>query len=234
MLFAEDFRKTARDSLIGYWGVAVGTGFVAGIFTIGRSTRSSSYRNNKNIHDFFHSDIGASVLPIIFGVLAVLAVLALIRFFFGGAITLGYCRFNKNLINGTNPKFNDLFSRFDIFWTGFGMQFLIGLYTALWTLLFIIPGIIAAYSYSMTPYIIDDNPYMGINDAIKYSKQMMDGNKWRLFCLQISFIGWSFLCIFTLGIGYLWLRPYINAAQAAFYFEVSGKNQISEVITEQI
>ena len=64
---------------------------------------------------------------------------------------------------------------------------------------------------------------MGISEAISCSKEMMMGNKWRLFCLEISFIGWAFLCIFTCGIGFLWLTPYESAATCAFFYEVSGK-----------
>ena len=103
------------------------------------------------------------------------------------------------------------------------MQLLVSIYTFLWTLLFIIPGFIAAFSYAMTPYILEENPYMPINDAIRQSKEMMRGNKWRLFCLEISFIGWAILCLLTCGIGFLWLTPYYNAAICAFYYDISGR-----------
>ena len=76
----------------------------------------------------------------------------------------------------------------------------------------------------MAPYILEENPSLGINEAIKQSKEMMYGNKWRYFCLGLSFIGWIFLCILTFGIGFLWLNPYVSAAYAAFYDEISGKN----------
>lgn len=81
---------------------------------------------------------------------------------------------------------------------------------------------IASYSYAMTEYILAENPEISANEAITMSKQMMDGNKWRLFCLDFSFIGWDILCGLTLGIGYLWLTPYKQAARAIFYREVSG------------
>ena len=95
------------------------------------------------------------------------------------------------------------------------------LYIAIgWTLLFIIPGLIAAYRYQLTGYILAENPEMGANDAITRSKELMKGNKWRLFCLDFSFIGWDILSAFTLGIGDLWLTPYRSAAAAAFYREL--------------
>jgi len=87
---------------------------------------------------------------------------------------------------------------------------------------FVIPGIIATYSYAMTGYILAENPEMTASEVLKRSKEMMSGNRFRLFCLQFSFLGWDFLCLLTFGIGYLWLRPYKQAAIAAFYREVSG------------
>ena len=88
--------------------------------------------------------------------------------------------------------------------------------------LFIIPGIVATYSYAMTEFILAEHPELTASEAIAQSKEMMTGNRWRLFCLHISFIGWDILCAFTLGIGNLWLRPYKQAANAAFYREISG------------
>ena len=101
-------------------------------------------------------------------------------------------------------------------------QLLQTLYVVLWSLLFIIPGIIASYSYAMTSFILAENPEMDANEAIGRSKEMMYGNRWRLFCLHFSFIGWDILATLTLGIGNLWLVPYKQAASAAFYREVSG------------
>ena len=110
-------------------------------------------------------------------------------------------------------------------------SFLRNLFIVLWTFLFIIPGIVKSYSYSMAAYIAAENPEMSATDAINESKLLMDGNKWRLFCLDLSFIGWSILCVFTLGIGYLFLRPYREAAFAAFYREIVREK--SPVIVEQ-
>ena len=101
-------------------------------------------------------------------------------------------------------------------------RFLKTLYTLLWSMLFLVPGIIASYSYAMTAYILAENPDLSANEAISRSKEMMTGNRWRLFCLQISFSGWDILAALTMGIGNLWMTPYKQAATAAFYREVSG------------
>lgn len=74
----------------------------------------------------------------------------------------------------------------------------------------------------MTDYILAEHPELTASEAIAQSKAMMEGNRWRLFCLQFSFIGWDILCALTLGIGNLALRPYRHAAEAAFYREISG------------
>ena len=82
-----------------------------------------------------------------------------------------------------------------------------GLLVFLWSLLLFVPGIIAAYSYSLTFFIIADEPGVGVTEAIRRSKLMMQGNKWKLLCLQMRFFWWALLCELTLGIGLLWLVP---------------------------
>lgn len=90
-------------------------------------------------------------------------------------------------------------------------------YIVLWSLLLVVPGIIKAYSYSMTPYILNDDADMKYDKAIEKSMAMMDGHKLELFVLDLSFIGWGILCLFTFGIGFLFLIPYMEAAHAHFY-----------------
>lgn len=90
----------------------------------------------------------------------------------------------------------------------------------LWTLLLIIPGIIAAYSYSLVYYILVDEPNLKPLEALRKSKKMMYGNKAKLFYLGLRFIGWALLCVLTLGIGFIWLAPYIQATRAKFYEDV--------------
>lgn len=101
-------------------------------------------------------------------------------------------------------------------------MFLMGLFVNLWALLLIIPGIVKAYAYSMTPYILVDYPELSANQAINLSKKMMRGHKFDLFYLHLSFLGWGVLSVFTLGIGLIWLMPYMMTAQAAFYQDVKN------------
>ena len=97
------------------------------------------------------------------------------------------------------------------------------IYILLWTLLLIIPGIIKSLSYAMTTFVLRDNPEMKNNAAIELSMKMMDGHKGELFWLYLTFIGWGILCILTLGIGYFWLAPYMQASMAQFYEEVKAE-----------
>lgn len=92
-----------------------------------------------------------------------------------------------------------------------------GIYTFLWALLLIVPGIIKYYSYRMTMYVLHDNPELKYNGAIERSMQLMKGHKMKLFLLDLSFIGWLLLGILTFGIGLLWVGPYYCGANAAFY-----------------
>ncbi len=109
-------------------------------------------------------------------------------------------------------------------WNGrvYGTLILMNVYIYLWTLLLIIPGFIKAYSYSMTSYIMVDNPELKYNAAIERSMAMMDGYKMKLFLLHLSFIGWTLLAICTAGIGFLWLIPYMQQTNAAFYEELKA------------
>ena len=125
-----------------------------------------------------------------------------------------------DLVDGEEGRLETLFRYSKQWGTMLAAVLLQAVYILGWMLLFIIPGLIAAYRYSLTSYILAENPEMDANDAITRSKELMKGNKWRLFCLRFSFIGWDILSILTLGIGDLWLTPYQTAATAAFYREL--------------
>ena len=98
-----------------------------------------------------------------------------------------------------------------------GGMLLVVVFTFLWSLLFVIPGIVKGYSYALTPYILIDDPQISIRDAVRKSQRMMSGQKFNLFYLQLSFIGWWILSILTGGIGFLWLTPYFTTSMAALY-----------------
>ena len=121
---------------------------------------------------------------ILVAAVVVLVIWIIIKIIISGAAKLGYAMFNLKLVDHKDVNLSNLFSQFHRLGDGFCMNFLIGLFTFLWSLLLIIPGIIKTYSYAMTPYILAENPGMTATEAITESRQVMDGNKWRLFCDQ--------------------------------------------------
>ena len=129
------------------------------------------------------------------------------------------------LIRGedSSEMVGDQFNVFSKYGRTLGTSLLMTLYILLWCLLFVIPGIIMSYAYAMTPYIMNDRPDLDASDCIHESRVMMKGYKCKLFCLDLSFIGWALLCILTLGIGLLWLQPYIEASHAKFYEELKAR-----------
>jgi|WetSurMetagenome_2_1015567.scaffolds.fasta_scaffold31525_3 uncharacterized membrane protein len=118
---------------------------------------------------------------------------------------------------GKKLDISDLFDGFSEYFRIMGTLLLMYIYMVLWTLLLIIPGIVKYYSYILTPYILKDYPELSYDDAINQSMSMMNGFKSKMFMLDLSFLGWAILCILTLGIGFLWLMPYVHTSHALFY-----------------
>ena len=142
-------------------------------------------------------------------------------------LAFGFSLCFLRLVRGedSSEMVGDQFKVFNQYGRYLGGSLLVTLYTILWMLLFIIPGIVKGYAYAMTPYVMNDRPDLDADDCIHESRMMMKGYKWKLFCLDLSFIGWAILCIFTLGIGLLWLQPYIEASHAQFYKELKAKKE---------
>lgn len=219
---ANDFRQRARENLAGNWGISIAVAALA--FLLGGTMTGSSFipsiDHNIEIEflrklDFLMEEgirIGNTTIGLRSGILS------LMGFIVGGAVQLGYARFLLKQHDGETLDWHDLFSQFHRFGQGFSQAFLRNLYVTLWTLLFIIPGIVKSLSYSMTPYIMIEEPELSASEAIEKSMTMMDGHKWELFKLRLSFIGWNILAVgLTLNLGYLMLNPYQNAAETAFY-----------------
>lgn len=111
----------------------------------------------------------------------------------------------------------DIFSGFQFPLKCVGLSLWIGLWTTLWGLLFVIPGIVKGYSYSMAFYCLSENPDLTIRQALKESMRITKGYKFDLFVLELSFIGWGIACLFTCGIGLLFLEPYVTQTNYAAY-----------------
>ena len=239
---AKEYRAVAREKLSGHWGEAVLTAFVAALLggiAVDTTVFSADVDidklmgNAEKFSDQFGMDFSLEhitetmnippVLLTIIGIItSIAAVWGIATFILGGPTRTGYCQYNIDLQKGES-KFSDLFVHYDIFVKAFLTDILMTIFIVLQYILLIVPGIIATFAYQMTFYILADHPEMDPIDAIKASRKMMKGHKWQLFCLQLSFIGWAILSVFTMGIGGLFLTPYSEAATAAFYKEISNQ-----------
>lgn len=133
------------------------------------------------------------------------------------AFALSVVRIYLNVVKGNTPELNDAFTGFDDFWAAFKVTFLVGLFTFLWSLLFVIPGIIKGISYSMSMYVLAENKGKPALECIAESKKMTEGHKMELFVLALSFIGWAFVGAITFGIAYIWITPYMQATMTNAY-----------------
>ena len=214
-MYASDFRRIARNNLDGRW---LKTGLVCLIASLLGGLSSEISINSDSLETLAsYLESYTWFRPLLKGLLVYSVVASLISIIIGCVVELGLKKYFLNQYDGAEHSIRDLFSQFGNWGGAFCLRLLTALYLVLWTLLFIIPGLIKTYSYAMAPYIMAEHPDWSANECITRSRELMDGHKFELFCLDLSFIGWDLLCILSLGIGFIFLRPYKEAAKAAFY-----------------
>ena len=205
MKYAADFRRIAREALSGKWVIAVLVGLVAtllgGTASGGPEVKLNIDGSGANASFEFagqtifstgggmDSGIGAFLIGSAIYITIAAIILAVVYFILGSIIGVGYARFNLDLVDHGDPSFESLFGYFSYWKTTAIARLLQSLYIFLWSLLLVVPGIVATYSYAMTEFILAEHPELTASEAIAQSKQMMYGNRWRLFCLHFSFIG---------------------------------------------
>ena len=178
--------------------------------------------NDIDLSQYSHDDIAAGVLgavAVIGGIILMASIVgALIRIFLYNPLVVG-CEGFFMVNSKEKAKLSEIKRGFSPNWLhNVGAMLLKDIFLCLWSLLFIIPGIIKAYSYCMVPFILADNPNIGAKEAITLSRKMMDGNKWRAFVLDLSFIGWFLLVGLTGGIlGIFYVNPYVYSTHAELY-----------------
>lgn len=235
---AKTIRARARGNLAGNWGVSIAIavvaallgGLIAGVSFLPELEIKTPFptpalqallNSLQKIADTLNKGIqvGGFTLSFRSGIFGFAA------FILGGTLELGYADFLLKQHDGKETHFNDLFSKFYNFGTGFAQQFLRNLYVTLWGMLLIIPGIVKSYAYAMTPFLLAENPNLTASQAITLSKELMDGYKSELFILELTFLGWDILAALTLNLGNIALNPYKNAAYAAFYRQILAEKQ---------
>jgi len=185
-----ELKNRAIDALTGNWGLGAVITLVYGLVM---NTPTLPYRIMESVASSSFSLIALLLLPLGFG----------------------YTVLFLDVIRGIKLDFARLFDGFKDYGRILGTMLLTTVYTFLWTLLLVIPGIMKSYSYAMTLFI-------------EKSMAMMSGHKMKMFLLDLSFIGWAILCCFTLGIGFLFLAPYVEASHAAFYEDL--KKELGESV----
>lgn len=193
-----------------------------------------SFHNGVHFHvgDMVSTAVSA-IFTAIFGIVAI--IMLFLGIFVFNVIQIGGCRFFiENAYE--NPGVHKLLFAFKSGYYGKMVltMFLKNLYTALWTLLFIIPGIVKSYEYRMIPYLLADCPDMPREEAFAISKEMMYGNKLEAFILDLSFMGWNILAAISCGIvGVFWTAPYQNATNAELFLALKDQ-YFSRRNTEQV
>lgn len=234
----DELKYDARRALSGNWLIAIIAAIIAGLLgasVLNNATTSYDYsyedfEESEDVENDITSMIPDEALVFIGAVVTVFAIAgliyAIIMFTIGSVVSIGYCRFNMDLIYGIRPSIGTLFSAFGQIKTAIAVRLLTGVLVGIGYIFLIVPGIILSYSYSMATFIMADNPYLTTTEVLRESRLLMKGNKLRLFCLNLSFIGYILLCILTLGIGFIWLTPYMNATYAAFYRQIKQNANI--------
>ena len=197
-----ELKANAKEQLRGKWAVAIATVLVANIL--------------------IDSDVMYKVSEK-FGLIGLSISCSLISLFLGGVISVGLCKFLLDMTTKREePRFETLFSQFNIYLKTLGLNILITLSVCIGTILFIVPGIIVGLMFSQSYYILSEDPSKSITQCIKESVDMMNGHQWDLFYLELTFIGWWLLTAITVGIAGLWVAPYVKVTETNFYLSIKN------------
>ena len=168
------------------------------------------------------TDLWAKMMasPLIISYLSISLCVGIAVLLFAPVLTLGVHHVYLKATTDEKPHFSEMFSKMSQFGTAFLTSLVTGIFIILWSLLLIVPGIIASYSYSMVYFILAEHPEMSAMDAIRESKRIMKGHRFELFVLQLSFFWWYLLCIVTLGLAMIYVIPYVEMATTNFYNKI--------------
>ena len=133
------------------------------------------------------------------------------------AFQISLCMMYLSLTKGEEISVGDIFKGFNVTGKAIWLSIITAVYTFLWTLLLIVPGIVKSFAYAMAPYILADEPELTASEALAKSQRIMNGHKFDLFVLDLSFIGWALLGTITFGIALIYVVPYRSATIANFY-----------------
>ncbi len=199
MINRAELKRHAKDQLRGKWGLAVGS--IVVVFLI----------------QFLFNFISRCFLDNII----IFIIITLVSIIISSAMSIGVCRLSLNYVyDDKQPAFSDIFSGFNVILKAVGLVILLGIIILVGTFLLVIPGIIFTYMFSQAYFILADDNSKSIIQCLKESAEMMKGYKFKYFVLLLSFLGWTILGLIPLGIGLLWVVPYMDVTVASFYLKV--------------
>ncbi len=219
-----DYKEIAKGSLAGHRGSAAGTmilGWFLGLFS--DSPLSLGVLGGVITAVYLYMDGTLTSLMLLF---LITAAILLYHFYVGGIIRLGYVDYNLALLDRRRAGPGMLFIHSDQWYITIVVKVLLTLLLGFGYMLFIIPGIIWSLNYSMVYYIIEEKPEFTAIHAMRMSRKIMAGNRWRYLYLQLSFIPWYILGFLTCGLAFLYVIPYKSLTEAVFYNEISGRADI--------
>lgn len=237
------YRSLARKNLKGKW---IMTAIVAFLATCLNISRNVSFHTNYNFDSrqmetairLFHQTIIQNwQVPaffkgvFIYGIVSIVLfaiVLAIIGFIVTSVLKFGYAKYQLEVYRQETPSLNVLASGIPYWKKLTALNFWISLKVFLWSLLFIVPGIIASYEYGMSYYIMAEDPTLSAEEAMMQSRTMMRGHLWEKFMLDVTFIGWVILSTLASFIGQAFLTAYMDAATVAYYNDLKRNTPIYE------
>lgn len=201
MINRAELKRHAKDQLRGKWGLAVGSIFVVMLIQL--------------VVNFISNFIEDNIVLLLIAFLVSMVV--------STVLSIGICRFSLNFAyEDRQPAFKDIFSGFQVILKAIGLSLLLTIIVVVGMVLLIIPGIIFCYMFSQSFFILADDNSKSVIQCLKESAAMMKGYKFKYFVLTLSFLGWMLLGAITLGIGLLWVIPYMNVTLASFYLKVKN------------
>ena len=232
---SKELKQTAKEALKGNWFKAITAAIIASFFGVNGSFSVTFEQSEPafpadqevtaNLVNVLGQGISEELYAVLltYGTITLTAIVtALIAMVISSFVRVGYAQFNIDLVDSSDAKVGTLFSCFKQAGAAFRALLLYMFRVFLGAICFVIPGIVMSYSYAMVDFVLADNPEMNAREALAESRRIMRGNRFKLFCLQLSFIGPALLCVLTLGIGFIWYLPYYNATMAAFYSEAKS------------
>lgn len=229
MSTSKEIRQRAWNSLRDrYWNAFLASLLVGLLTSFSAASFGNSGSFNIKLEGGGFSDYTINIDSVLaVKLLSIFAVILLLAVLVSTAASIFFCNIilvgdKKFFIDNTveKPNISLIFSGFKSYKRNLKAMLLMDIKIFLWSLVFIIPGIVKAYEYALVPYLLAESQEITVREAFERSAQLMYGNKWRLFKLEFSFIGWKILAVLSFGIGAIFLAPYVSAANAEFYTEI--------------